>query len=229
MSKKIKINIPNKVKPNLIELFRSYLSHKYQDDITNCYVEDDDYINELWKQYYLGWGEEDDIDDSDVVFPMNSDIVSTNKKKSYNQVEREEQWFGKKGKSKSKHRRRKKAKLIPLNVPFDGEEEDYNFDDISLISPSYNAHEKEEKEIWFYPDYRDKDDKLEFNTLAEFKSYCSSNGYYLPNKVEDDIVWQYETHCCINPDVERMGYLEILADRSYGEMCYMACDEDEFY
>lgn len=55
MSKKIKINIPNKVKPNLISLFHEYLSRKAKEPTYSGYEDWDDYddIADYWDRVFL--------------------------------------------------------------------------------------------------------------------------------------------------------------------------------
>jgi hypothetical protein len=239
MSKKIKIDIPNKVKPNLISLFHEYLSRKAKEPIHSSYEDWDDYddMAAYWDRVFPGW--DDDIDDeSDVVFPLkNNDVLILNpkgkgkgKKKDpfqdfWSQEEREESFY-KGGKGKMKHKKGKKAKMIDINAPYSGYEDEYNLDDIGLACSS-NEDDTEYKEIWFYPDYHCKDDKLEFNSIKEFNDYCESQGYFVSREVANDLAWRYESHCCLCPESEKIGLLEIMAEHSYGEMFFEACDEQE--
>ena len=220
MSKKISIDIPNKVKPNLVKLFHQYICRKSKEyDID---YDDMDIIN-YYNVMFPGWD-----DECELMFPS-SDVGKKNKHKSKHnrknddvyvdfwQQEREEDWERRKHKKGSKSR----ARLIDINVPYNGEEEDgYNFDDIALF-------QDESKEIWFYPDYHSKDDRLEFNSIKDFSDYCCSMGYWVDKCVMGDISWRYESHCCLNPESERLGLLEIMSSHSYGEMFYDACDESE--
>ena len=233
MSKKINITIPNKVRPNLVNLFHEYLSRKAKEPKRNmggteAYIFDEyDDIAEYWDQMFPGW--DDDLDDGDVVYPPSNVIVMKPKKEKkgkdkrtaydvFWQQEREEQW-GKKGKHKHN---KKKAKTFDINVPYSGVEDD--FDNISFATEDY---ETDAKEIWFYPDYHCKEDKLSFNSLKEFSDYCDSMGYWVDKAVAAEISWRYESHCCLNPESEKIGLLEIMSEHTYGEMFYEACEESE--
>ena len=248
MSKKIKINIPNKIKPNLISLFHEYLSRKAKEPIhPTSYDEWDEYYGDMaayWDRVFPGWDEDID-DDSDVVFPpRNNGVLILNpkgmgkgkekgKKKDpfrdfWSQEDREESFF-KGGKGKMKHKKGKKARILDINVPYSGYEDDpteYNLDDISFKTTSYDE-DSDYKEIWFYPDYHCKDDKLEFNSVKEFSDYCEKQGYFVSKEVANDLVWRFESHCCLCPESERIGLLEIISEHSYGEMFYEACEEQE--
>lgn len=234
MSKKIKIDISNKVKPNLISLFHKYLSRKAKEPTYSNYEDWDDYgdMAAYWDRVFPGW--DDDLDDdSDIVFPpRNNSILILNpkgkgkgkgKKKDpfqdfWSQEDREESFF-KGGKGKMKHKKGKKARILDINVPYSGYEDD---------PTEYNLDENTEyKEIWFYPDYHCKDDKLEFNSIKEFSDYCEKQGYSVPREVVNDLAWRYESHCCLCPESEKIGLLEIMSDHSYGEMFYGACEEHE--
>ena len=242
MSKKIKINIPNKIKPNLISLFHEYLSRKAKEPTYSSYEDWDNYddMAAYWDRVFPGWDEDID-DDSDVVFPPRSNGIlilnpkgkGKGKKKDpfqdfWSQEDREESFF-KGGKGKMKHKKGKKARILDINVPYSGYEDDdteYNLDDIGFDATSYDD-DTEYKEIWFYPDYHCKDDKLEFNSVKEFSDYCENQGYFVPKEVAKDLVWRYESHCCLNPESERVGLLEIMSGHSYGDMFYDACEEQE--
>lgn len=250
MSKKINISIPNKVKPNLISLFHEYLVRKAKEPkrkrglggSDEQYIWDtDEYedMAEYWDRMFPGW--DDDIDDDgDVVFPPSNVIVLNPKKGKkgkgknkntiydafWSQEGREEEW-GKKG--KKKHKKGKKARLFDINVPYSGDEEnldEYNLDDVD-IDFTTDDYDDGQKEIWFYPDYHEKDDKLEFNSLKEFSDYCEDMGYFVSKEVVNDISWRYESHCCLCPESEKQGLLEIMSEHSYGEMFYEACEEYE--
>jgi hypothetical protein len=187
---------------------------------------------------FPGWDDSLD-DDGDVVFPPSNVIVMKPRKgkkckdkntayDAFWQLEREEAW-GKKGRrgNKHKHSKGKKGKIFNISVPYSGDEDnprEYDFDDIRLDTEDY---EPSSKEIWFYPDYHCKDDRLEFNSLKEFSDYCESMGYFVDKKVAEDISWRYESHCCLNPESEKIGLLEIMTEHSYGDMFYEACEEAE--
>lgn len=243
MSKKIEINIPNKVKPNLISLFHEYLSRKAKEPTYSSYEDWDDYYDDMaayWDRVFPGW--DDDLDDdSDVVFPYSSNGVlilnpkgkRKGKKKDpfkdfWSQEDREES-FSKGGKGKMKHKKGKKARIVDINAPYSGYEDDpteYNLDDIGFEYSS-NVEDIEHKEIWFYPDYHCKDDRLEFNSIKEFSDYCEKQGYFVSREVAYDLAWRYESHCCLCPESEKVGLLEIMSEHSYGEMFYEACEEHE--
>ena len=233
MSKKIKIDIPNKVKPNLISLFHEYLSRKAKEPShTTIYDEWDGYddMADYWDRIFPGWDNDLD-DDSDIVFPpKNNGVLILNpkgkgkgKKKDpfqnfWSQEDREES-FSKGGKGKMKHKKGKKARILDINALYSGYEDD---------PTEYSLDENTEyKEIWFYPDYHCKDDRLEFNSIKEFNDYCENQGYFVSSEVANDLSWRYESHCCLCPESERVGLLEIMSEHSYGEMFYEACEEQE--
>ena len=97
-------------------------------------------------------------------------------------------------------------------------------DYVSYISSDYDS---EYKEIWFYPDYHCKEDRIEFNSLRDFDEYCYENGYVMTNDVSDKIIWQYESHCCLDPRNRSIGLNDVVCEHSYGELFYSVCDEEE--
>ena len=248
MSKKIKISIPNKVKPNLINLFHEYIVRKAKEPtprrglggngeqyLWDCDEYDD--MAEYWDRMFPGW--DDDIDEADIVYPLHEArtiVVNPKGRKGkkrdvyrdfWNQEAREEQWNSK---GKKKHKKGKNARIIGINTPysgFEGEDDDeYDFSGINLDFTT-DDYDDGYKQIWFYPDYHEKNDKLEFNSLKEFSDYCESMGYLVSKEVMNDISWRYESHCCLCPESEKAGLLEIMCEHSYGEMFYEACEEYE--
>ena len=248
MSKKIKMIFPNKERPNLISLFHAYLVRKANEPKprrrglgSEGYIWDtDEYedMAEYWDKMFPGWDDDIPDDDADVVFPpRNGNVIVLNPKKkgkrkgkrdAYKdfwdfQEAREENW----SKGKHKHKKGKKgARVIDIYTPYDGDEEDLDFDDIDFDFTTED-YDDGQKEIWFYPDYHEKDDRLEFNSLKEFNDYCESMGYYVSKEVVQDISWRYESHCCLCPESEKVGLLEIMTEHSYGDMFYEACEEHE--
>lgn len=214
MSKKINITIPNKIKPNLVDLFHEYLSRKAKEPKASmggreAYLFDDyEDMAAYWDKVFPGWDEDLD-DDGDIVFPNNVIYISPKTRK----------------RGKHKHNKKgKKAKIFNISVPYSGDETDLDEYDFDFATEDYDS---QSKEIWFYPDYHCKDDKLEFNSLKEFSDYCESMGYWVDKDVTADISWRYESHCCLKPESEKVGLLEIMSEHTYGEMFYEACEESE--
>ena len=170
-------------------------------------------------------------DDVDIVYPLGGAVLNSKKRKGkkdvystyWTQEDREDKWSKK---VKHKHKKGKKSRVIDITQPYSGDEDDFDFNGID-IDFTTDDYDDEQKEIWFYPDYHDKDDRLEFNTLKEFSDYCESMGYWVSKEVANEISWRYETHCCLDPDSEKQGLLEIITEHSYGELFYEVCKEEE--
>jgi hypothetical protein len=79
--------------------------------------------------------------------------------------------------------------------------------------------------IWFYPDYKDKTDKLEFNSLKDFDDFCAKNEFLVPPYVGERIAYRPVSHVCLNPGAKERGVDEIMGAESYGDMYYEACEE----
>lgn len=214
MSKRIKISI-DKNRPNLSLLFHQYIHRKATERKSYgrvLYDDDDDYedMAAYWDKMFPGW-DDDSYDEGETVYPMLGDAFGLNKHKR-----------GARGKTKHKHS--KKRKRFDIDVPYSGFEEnpsEYWGDD------EYDDGDYQSKVIWFYPDFHYKDDRLEFNSLKAFDKYCAKEGYNVPTYVSSDIIYRYESHCCLNPQAEKEGILEVMAEDSYGNMFYEACDTSE--
>lgn len=120
--------------------------------------------------------------------------------------------------TKHKHKRGKKGKCIDITTPYSGYEGDLDNED---------DYEYTSKLIWYYPDYHDKEDRLEFNSYNDFEEYCLGMGYKIPDYVKSDLEYRFESHCCLNSLSLKDGILEIMSEHSYGEMFYECCDVSE--
>lgn len=220
MSKKIKIPSLN-IKDKLSDLFHVFMSNRFHDIQSQRYsdydeMDDDDAL--MWLMQQQGFvfrdiyeGDYDygnyysDDDDVETVWPIESKR-------------------GKGGK-KHKHSKHKKGRIIDINTPYSGEE---SFD------VNYSSYEEldsdgifDGKEIYYYPDYRDKSNRLEFTTLVGFNNFCEENGYVLSDVVLKDIMYRRISHVCLRPSNDCYGSYEIVCEESYGSLFYEVCDSSE--
>lgn len=244
MSKKIKIP-SNNIKSRLGDLFHSFIFRKYKADKkrSNYYDEmDDEELMWLMQQqgfifrdiyddddYANFYASDDDDDDSDVIWPP---TFSKNKGKGGRTADDiyDEFWNRESKRGKRKHRKGKKARVININEPYSGEEED-DVNDFDYTS--YEEVESDDnglsdgKEIYYYPDYHDKDARLEFSTLKAFNEFCDDNGYVVPSHVGNMILFNRVSHCCLHPQSRDYGLYEIIAETSYGNLFYEVCEASE--
>lgn len=219
MSKKIRISLRNNLRLSLPLLFRDCLSRRYEEE----YADEQD----LWDRYYRNYyndeafyeGNEDYYydDDGAMIYPY----ISSKKGKKEKKI---------KYKTRNKHNKSKssKARIIDINTPYDGYETEciYDYDsedDYNLNELCYN----EPKEIWFYYDYHDNEDKLKFEDIQSFCKYCNDKGYFIPQFIMSELKYRYESHCCLSSASKYAGVTNITSGRSYGDMFYEACDEKE--
>lgn len=235
MSKKIVITL-NNLKDELSELFhatmlrvnKSSSRRRYNGEMSqetlmylfaNGYIDEDD-----WGELYGPddfYDDYEDYDESDVIWPPKSDTSKKGKNRNDDDAYAS-YWEKEEGrKKKHKHSRGKKARIIDINEPFSGEEEDrfdYLGDDNGI---------EDGKEIYYYPDYHDKDNRLEFETLSGFNDFCESNGYRVPDYVLNAILYRRVSHTCLMPDAREYGLYEIMAEESYGSLYYEVCSASE--
>lgn len=230
---KIKIPLEN-IRQYVRDLFHEYMDEQYEMRRTkprrghayDCM--DDDEVVALMQLGFV-FPEDDDFDyynyDEDYDDEDYNQVWPPKKEKTAYDVF----WENEERKAKSKHKRGKgkksKARLIDITQPYSGEEED---------PTEYASYEEigsdgilEGKEIWFYPNYRDKYDKLEFNTLKAFDDFCAENGYVVPPYIAENIAYRRISHTCLRPDAREDGIFEIMAEESYADMMYEACDVKE--
>lgn len=232
MSKKISLNVFGRERPNILSLFNTWLKRRVSEDndrysrrsVYGIY-DDDDYEEEMetLRRYYgcVFSNSFDDDDDGETVFPLKNDGETTLRpgqcRKSAKDMD--EYWdkmskFNGDGtKTKKKHRKRHKAKVIDINEP-------YNANYIDDDAPVYCT-------IYFYEDYHDKYNRIEFNNLFEFDQYCKENGFNVPAYVSEEVAYSPISHCCLNPNARANGVLEIMRQETYGDLYYEACDVSE--
>ena len=229
MSKKINLVTPGVSRSSLWSLFTQYVSRKVKEEEEYwrtvgrrysylLYDDDDDYDEEMQKlrNYYNGEVEDDYYVDDDgcIIFPPSS-TSSVDEADSYFKRLNKLNSKGKKKHTKHRSRHRSKGtKIIDINTPYSGFEEDP--DEVSSDCT-----------IYYYPDYNDKYDRIEFNSLLEFDEYCQQEGFCVPPYIGEKLAYKPVSHCCLNPCAKERGVLEIMAEDSYANMMYEACEETE--
>jgi hypothetical protein len=245
MSKKIRIPL-NNIKSSLSDLFHDFMSRRrikkssrgnyydwYDDDDLSqeelmwlmanghCYYpsDDDDYD---YGSYYDNDDYDYDADDYDVIWPPNTNDGGKKHKKKEDVDPYANYWdkLERKNRKHKKHKHKKcssRARIIDINTPYDGEEDD----DISDNGIT------DGKEIYYYPNYHEKDSRLEFNSLKDFSDFCDDNGYIVNDDVSNLIMFNRVVHTCLKPNTREYGIYEMMADTSYGGMFYEVCEASE--
>lgn len=239
MSKKIKIPLQN-IKHYLHDLFHEYLEEQYELERStrkssrreNIYdYMDDDEVMWFMQQGYVFPGMEDDYanfyeddDDSSLVWPIQKSSRK-NKGKRKDKDAYAQYWEEEERKAKKKHKKGKNARIIDINEPYSGDEE--NPTEYATYEDLDSDGINDGKLIYFYPDYRNKEDRLEFNTLKEFDDFCADYGYFVPPYIGERIAYRRVSHVCLKPTAREYGEFEIMAEESYADMMYEACDVRE--
>ena len=241
MSKKINIPLSN-IRYQLHDLFHEYLEDMYSyrrmstRNRSNYDWMDDEDVLWAMQNGFIFQGMDDDManyygddNDGECVWPP---MHNTSKKRTkgldpygdyWDKLDRLE--------GKKKHRRgnkKKHAKVIDIHTPYSGMEDNSNdveeYDDYYEIDSSGI---EDGKEIWFYPDYSNKSDRLEFNTLSGFSDFCAEQGYHVPSDVGVEIAYRRVSHTCLEPTLREEGIFQIVAEESYGDMRYRVCPVEE--
>ena len=211
MSKKINVVSPGVCHSSLLSLFKLWVKRKGAEKRNNRIifpsgVYDDDYEEEMsiLRAYYGIYDSDYDDDDEyyvddegSIIFPVKKEVVSSQEDEGsvidalYSSGKR-------RGKHKhSKHRSRHKgrgAKVVSINTPYSGEEDD-----------EYSDESNSRSLIYFYPDYHDKHDRIEFESLMEFDEYCNEEGFMVPAYVGEKLAYNPVSHCCLNPVAKEHG------------------------
>jgi hypothetical protein len=230
MSKKIVIPSTN-IRYKLVSLFHSFMDSYYESckkrssHCRNMYdwMDDDDELAYWRSQGFIFSTEEVMDDDSCVIWPPTKSKKGKKGKDSYDLF-----WEGQERHKKKHKRGGKRARVIDITEPYSG------FEDVSDDDFGYTEYDEVDdngvtngKEIYYYPDYHDKDNRLEFNTLSDFCNFCEDNGYIVSDSVANDIMFRRVSHTCLRPDSREYGMYEIMAEESYGVMFYEVCEDAE--
>ena len=179
--------------------------------------------------YELSDFDEDDFDDYEEIYPgpeeddEDEDIYSELYPNDYWDALEQESAGKKKGKGgKYKHTKKGKNKgsedSIDITKPYS-----QGFIDEETEDEEDGALEKQY--IYFYPDYHDKTDRLEFNSLKEFDKFCSHNEFLVPPFVGERIAYRPVSHVCLNPGAKERGVDEIMGAENYHDMFFEAGEE----
>lgn len=254
MSKKISLNIQGKVRPNLSSLFKKFITRKSAETqkkmayyyrlfpfLTQWAVDEGDvemilryygyldkhgnvYMNPKGKTGTDYWDEDDDFDDYEEVYPGPSD--DDDEEDIYAELYPDEYW-----EELEKEREKKKKGKNGKYKHTKGKGKKGSEDEIDITKPYSQGFIDEASDgnvpqyIFFYPDYKDKTDKLEFNSLKEFDDFCSSNDFLVPPYVGERIAYRPVSHVCLNPGAKERGVDEIMGSESYADMFYEAGEE----
>lgn len=196
-----------------------------EDDMANFYDGDDD------DEEHFHYENREEVLDGECIWPPKEDTSKKKGKKKKSLDPYGDYWNmidALEGKKKNKHRRggkKKYAKVIDITTPYSGDEEDPTeyggYDDLDASGVI------DGKEIWYYPDYHNKSDRLEFNTLSGFSDFCAEQGYHVPRDVGMDIAYRRISHTCLDPELRENGIFQIIAEESYGDMRYKVCPVQE--
>lgn len=247
MSKKINLTIKGKIKPNLWELFHAWHKRIVKKAKKDSFSKFGNWFSELADMgYYM------DDDDANYVFPYNDlddggddEYEKYWKRQEAKRKQREKMTYdemidfyeiGKEDGKKKKHKnrgKRKRCKVININTPYSGWEDDPTIvgdsqndseweDNPSKIDMDYGGmsylddEEEEYKKykkthaselddrpryddvtrIWYYPDYTNRHDRLEFDSLMEFDEYCDKEGIVISKDVAEELAYRPINHVC---------------------------------
>lgn len=236
MSKKITIPL-NNIRWKLHDLFHEYLEDCHEVSKSSHYSRrygsgydwaEDDEVMWLMQQGIIFPGME--MDDADTIWPPTS---ASHERKKRNGKRKALDPYGQywetlekmeKRHNKRKHRKGKAAKVIDISVPYSGDED--NPDEVGDYAGYYDLDSsgiEDGKMIYYYPDYSNKSDRLEFETLSGFSDFCADQGYTVPREVGMDIAYRRISHTCLDPKLREDGIMEIVAKESYGDLVYEVC------
>ena len=269
MSKKIKICISDKLRPNLHKLFHEYLDSKF--DNINRYYDDLSYGygNDIYgtvfpyddghDAYIQFWEEEerkqelrekrrkdalkshnkssnnleDEYVDDDAYIQLWEEEARKHAKrrkdalKSHNRSSKlsddeyvdVEEYDGKGRKKKHRHNKSKsksRSSGLGIHVPYSGYEE--NPDE---VYESYHV-------VWYYPNYNDKDDRLEFDSLKDFDDFCMDEGILVPPYMFQELINHSVSHVCLNPICMERGIKELIVSGTYNDLLFNVYDLSEY-
>ena len=255
MSKKIKISIPNKERPNLHSLFHAYIDRRSKECRSSCSYDSmyDDYDFESLAAMGLlsdmGFYPDEDFDEGEIIFPYNSsrkkkhgklsdddaysrywarEEMKRNARRAARQSKMIEdaEYVEVKGKKKRHRNKGKKFDYFDITKPYSGWEDNPTEINEMDMRKDYSL-DTPRVTIWFYPSYCNQDDRLEFNNLKDFDDFCCDEGYVVPPYIAEDLAYRSVSHACLRPEARERGVFEIYAAETYNEMAYEVCNVEE--
>ena len=255
MSKKIKISIPNKERPNLHSLFHAYIDRRSKECRSSRSYDSmyDDYDFESLAAMGLlsdmGFYPDEDFDEGEIIFPYNSsrkkkhgklsdddaysrywarEEMKRNARRAARQSKMIEdaEYVEIKGKKKRHRNKGKKHDYFDITKPYSGWEDNPTEINEMEMRKDYSL-DTPRVTIWFYPSYCNQDDRLEFNNLKDFDDFCCDEGYVVPPYIAEDLAYRSVSHACLRPEARERGVFEIYAAETYNEMAYEVCNVEE--
>lgn len=201
------LNISINNRPDLSSLFKSFIK-RYNEEGDNRlqyykkvfpFIDDSRYdIDEIeGLLYYYGF-----IDSSGNVIRTEAD--------DFDDAEQIYPPGGKK--KKRKKNKKKRRKYIDITTPYSGEEE--NPDEVDDVPIG--------QYIYFYPDYKNKNDRIEFTSLKAFDYFCEANDFNCSPEIGEKIAYGVVCHVCLNPRELLKEKNELMCEYSYADMYYNA-------
>lgn len=225
MSKKIIIHLGHVGKPSLSSLFKSHMlrrsSKREELDPYGLFEDyDDDEIRSMLEYYRAQSGLGPSEDDDDI----------------YDEIAMAYGYCGHVGGKRKRRRRSSSARRSSKGKSTSGDPyvDYWNSEDSKPSTRRRGASKAEmldndetmfeHKEIFFYIDYADKNNRIEFNSLYDFDDFCNVNGYSVPQYLAEDLAYRRKSHCCLNPTLKDMGKYEVIGSSDYADMYYEACE-----
>ena len=111
--------------------------------------------------------------------------------------------------------------VFPVDVPYDGEEEEWREGDIPY---DYDDAPR----VCFYDDYTDNSSRIDFQTLKEFDDFCVESGYLVYEDAAREIAETETAHCCLDPYGRAYGNSILIVGNSYSEMASYAMESEKY-
>ena len=112
-----------------------------------------------------------------------------------------------------------------LNYLYPDDDDDSDELDIEY----YKEHSNDLKQIYYYEDINDKWGRLSYSSIKEFNDFCAEAGIYMTNETANNLLYNFETHCCLDPLEKEKGNLILVDDTSYGGLTWtVGIDEEEY-
>lgn len=231
MSKKIKIYISDRLRPNLHKLFHEYLESKfnsvnrYRNDLSYGYYDNDDYYDTVFpydndeRDIYIRFWEAE-ARKQELREKRRKDVLKSHNRSSkllHDEYVDVEEYDGKGRKKKHRHSKSKsRSNGLDIHVPYSGYE-----DNPDEVGDSYHV-------VWYYPKYNDKDDRLEFDSLKDFDDFCLDEEILVPPYMFQELINHRVSHVCLNPICMERGIKELIVSGTYNDLLYNVYNSSEY-
>lgn len=225
----LSIRINDSSKPDLLCLGYSWIQNRIPSfEETHDGMSKSEF-SALMRRLYGGEGYlfDDDEDDEEVIYGVCTNYPSggsgREKRRREKRLRREER-RKERNKRPRGGRGKKGCPVIDINTPYSLVGDD-GYVDFTEVEDELPKHQVDDIEmVRYYPNYWDRSEYEEFDSLKEFELWMMGKGLIICNGIDMSRIDGYVVHCCKMPNENESDMVNIIYEDSYGAMYYSALE-----